>query len=336
MKARWIVRSTLYLTLLAALIVYAAYRRDLDIALSHATAASRLVETPCGRIEYADSGSGIPILIVHGAGGGFDQGMQFATVLDKKGYRVIAVSRFGYLRTPLPLDASARAQARAHACLLDALHISRAAIVGASAGAPSSMLFAVQYPHRTIALVLLVPAVYVPRQGGEPPLRTTPLTSFLFNSALRSDFLFWATTRVARDAIVRSLLATPPALVAGADREERARVSQIVESILPVSQRRLGLLNDAAVTATLERYPLERVSAPTLTISSADDLFGTYEAARYTAEQIPGARFLGFTEGGHVWVGHNDQVLAEIDTFVKSHAASQPLPVAKAADTRPP
>jgi pimeloyl-ACP methyl ester carboxylesterase len=52
------------------------------------------------------------------------------------------MSRFGYLRTPLPADASAAAQADAHACLLDALGIRRAAIVGASAGAPSAMQFA--------------------------------------------------------------------------------------------------------------------------------------------------------------------------------------------------
>src|SRR6185437_6784067 len=105
-------------------------------------------------------------------GGGFDQGRQFAAILANRGYRVIAVSRFGYLRTPLPADASAEAQARAHACLLDALHIRRAAIIGASAGAPSSILFALQYPERVSALGLLVPAAYVPRPGNESPLRT--------------------------------------------------------------------------------------------------------------------------------------------------------------------
>jgi len=45
----------------------------------------------------------------------------------------------GYLRTPMPADASAAAQADAHACLLDALGIRRAAVMGGSAGAPSAL-----------------------------------------------------------------------------------------------------------------------------------------------------------------------------------------------------
>jgi hypothetical protein len=40
---------------------------------------------------------------------------------------------------PLPPDASPAAQADAYACLLDARRIERAAVIGASAGAPSAM-----------------------------------------------------------------------------------------------------------------------------------------------------------------------------------------------------
>ena len=225
------------------------------------------------------------------------------------------MSRFGYLRTPLPADASAQAQARAHACLLDALHIRRAAIIGASAGAPSSILFALQYPERVSALVLLVPAAYVPRPANEPPLRTPPGTEFLFNTALRSDFLFWAVSHAAHDTIVRSVLATPPALLKDASQTEQARVEQVLESILPVSPRRRGLMNDATVTSTLTRYDLEHITAPTLVMSTADDGFGTYDAARYTAEHVPGARFVGFNQGGHLWVGHQEEVMAAIEEF---------------------
>jgi pimeloyl-ACP methyl ester carboxylesterase len=125
------------------------------------------------------------------------------------GFRVIAMSRFGYLRTPLPADASAGAQADAHACLLDALGIERVAIVAASAGAPSSMQFALRHPQRITALVLMVPAAYVPRPANAPPMVTPPFTRFLFDTALRSDFLFWAATRLARPTLIESILATP-------------------------------------------------------------------------------------------------------------------------------
>jgi hypothetical protein len=79
--------------------------------------------------------------------------------------------------------------------------------------------------------------------------------------------------------------------------------------ILPVSARRLGLINDGRICASLTRYDLERIAAPTLGISFKDDLFGTYDAAMYSCEHIPFARFLGYETGGHVWVGHHQQVI---------------------------
>jgi pimeloyl-ACP methyl ester carboxylesterase len=117
--------------------------------------------------------------------------------------------------------------------------------------------------------------------------------------------------------MIRALLATPPALVARAQPAEQARVAAILDGIFPVSERRLGLLNDAYVTTHLERYALEDIGAPTLTISVADDLFGTYDAARYTAEQIPGARFVGYPEGGHVFVGHEAEIVGTIAGFLR-------------------
>jgi hypothetical protein len=68
--------------------------------------------------------------------------------------------------------------------------------------------------HFTSALVLLVPAAYVPRPGGAPSLVTPRGTDFLFETALRWDFLFWLAPRVARDTVLRAILATPPLNVA--------------------------------------------------------------------------------------------------------------------------
>jgi len=77
------------------------------------------------------------------------------------------------------------------------------------------------------------------------------------------------------------------------------------------------LLNDVAVTLSLQRYELERITAPTLVISTADDLFGTFDTARYTADHIPGARFIGYPSGGHVWIGHQEDIAFEIVSFLK-------------------
>jgi pimeloyl-ACP methyl ester carboxylesterase len=298
-------------------LIWAGYQRDIRRERKRAATGSRMAQTACGPIEYAAAGEGPPVLVVHGAGGGYDQGLELGARLASRGLRVVAMSRFGYLRTPLPADASAAAQADAHACLLDALGIRRAAIVGASAGAPSAVQFALRHPDRCSALVLLVPAIYTPRPGGEPPVKTPPGTRFLFETALKSDFFFWAASRFARPVVTRAILATPSEVVKKADAAEKARVGEMLRHILPVSTRGSGLLNDAAVTSSLPRYELERIAVPTLVISMKDDLFGTFDGARYTADHVRGARFTGYATGGHVWVGHQEEILAEIAAFLK-------------------
>jgi 2-hydroxy-6-oxonona-2,4-dienedioate hydrolase len=315
--ARVVVLALALLAVCATVWVTLAYRRDLAHAHGRVSTGSGLAATRSGPIEYATVGTGPPVLFVHGAGGGFDQGLEFGRALADRGFHVIAMSRFGYLRTPLPADAGAAAQADAHASLLDALGIERAAIVGGSAGAPSAMQFALRYPERTSALVLIVPAAYVPRPPGSPSLRTPAGVQVLFETALRSDFLFWVATRVARDTLTRTILATPPTAVRQSSVEEQARVARVLDGILPVSPRRLGLLNDAAITSSIERYELEQISAPTLVVSVADDLFGTFDVARYTAEHISGARFVGYESGGHVWSGHDRELTDEITAFLR-------------------
>ena len=299
---------------------YGLYRRDIDPAYERISTGSQIAMSRCGPIEYALKGEGPPVLVVHGAGGGFDQGLELADSVARAGFRVIAMSRFGYLRTPLPADASAPAQADAHACLLDSLNIRRAAIVGVSAGGPSALQFALRFPDRTAALVLLVPAAYAPRPNQEPPMRTPRGTMFLFNTALRSDFFFWAAGKIAHKTFIRGILGTPPDVVASASAEEQARLQIVLDHILPVRPRRLGLLNDALVTSSLPRYELEQIVAPTLAISTADDLYGTFDGARYTAEHVPHARFIGYPRGGHLLVGRNAEATSEIAGFLRGSA----------------
>ena len=292
--------------------VWLAYQHDLRRERLRVAEGSQVIATRCGPIEFAAAGRGPAVLLVHGAGGGFDQGLGIARELAAHGYRAIAMSRFGYLRTPLPADASPAAQADAHACLLDALGIERAAIVGVSAGAPSSMQFALRHPQRTTGLALLVPLAYAPRP--EPELSSS--ARFMYTQAIKSDFLYWAALRAAPAVVVRTILATPPEVFDAAHAREQARAREVMRNILPVSARQAGLLNDAAVAAALARYPLERIAAPALVVSLKDDLYGTYESARYTAVQISGARFVGFESGGHAWLGHHDEIMAQLFAFL--------------------
>ena len=314
---RWILFAVLTVAFVGAtLLVKWQFDTDMQRARAHAARGSVLLQTRCGPIEYQEAGTGVPLLAVHGSGGGHDQGMAFAAGLASRGIRVIAMSRFGYLRTPMPTDASAAAQANAHVCLLDALGIPKAAIIGGSAGAPSALQLAIRHPDRVSALVLLVPLAYKPPTQADSAPTMPPWVEAAMMRVIGSDFLFWAALHVARDPVIKVVLATPPELLARASPQERARIGAMLDQILPVSLRAEGLRSDTNVGKHLSPSPLESIRAPTLVISARDDRYGTFASARYTAARIPGAKFIGFDEGGHTWIGHNDEVLAAIANLI--------------------
>lgn len=275
---------------------------------------SQVVATRFGDLEYAEAGSGPPFLMIHGTGGGFDQGLMFARRLVSAGYRVIAPSRFGYLRSDMPDDPSPEHQADAFADLLDRLEIERIAIAGGSAGALSALHFAIRHPQRCAALIPIVPAAYAP---GRPPARPWGrVETMIAQSVLGSDLLFWSAISAFPDQITQTLLATDAAVVKAASAEEQARVRAILKSILPVSARAEGLLLDARLAGDPPQMALEKISAPTLAISMEDDRYLTADAARHIASEVKGARLIVYPSGGHVWVGRDAELFAEISGFL--------------------
>ena len=307
-----------------------SYLNEIRRARARVASGSKILQTARGPIEYAEAGKrdGPPVFVIHGAGGGFDQGLDLAHGLIERGFRIIAVSRFGYLRTPLPTDASPAAQADAHAAVLDALNIPRCAVLGASAGGPSAMQLALRHPERVTALVLMVPAAYAPHAAvATPQQRMSAVVNRLMGLVLQSDFLFWLALRVAPRMMIRLILGTPPELLTDADPAERARVQVLLDHILPVSARRLGLLNEAAVVPNLPRFELEHLEAPTLIISARDDVYQTFAGSQYSAEYIPNAEFIGYATGGHLLVGHERETTAAIVDFVKREPALESIGV---------
>jgi pimeloyl-ACP methyl ester carboxylesterase len=204
--------------------------------------------------------------------------------------------------------------------VLDALGIDQAAVLGGSAGAPSALLAAIRHPSRVSALVLLVPIAYKPAAVADSAPPISDRFDALLLQLLGSDFVFWSALHVARDAVIRHVLATPPEQVAAAAGAERARVEELIERILPVSLRAAGIVDDTRLGKSLAPFALSAVRAPTLVVSARDDGFGTHAAAEYTAAQISGARFLGFERGGHLLVGHGERVAAEVEALAKQAA----------------
>jgi pimeloyl-ACP methyl ester carboxylesterase len=304
--------ALLTLTGAAAVLAYSAYRKDLTLARQRVDGKRQFIKTADSTIEFAESGNGPAILVIHGAGGGFDQGLDLGHEFFGDDFRIIAPSRFGYLGTPLPFDASPQAQADAHVRVLDALHIDRVPVVGVSAGAPSALQLALKYPDRCSALLLIVPLVYAPKHA--TPSR--PLSAWL-NAIMRSDFVFWSTTRVAHSFSLKTILGTPIEVYRKASDVDRRRLDDMLRTILPVSRRADGINNDGIVADSLMPSNLASLHVPTLIISAEDCLYGTCEPSRFTASQIPRAKFVSFPTGGHLLTGHSTEVKAHIAEFLQ-------------------
>lgn len=109
----------------------------------------------------------------------------------------------------------------------------------------------------------------------------------------------------------------------------------MLEHILPVSLRADGLLSDSVLGQSLGFSALDSVSAPTLIVSVRDAGFGTYASAEYNASQIRAAKFVGLEHGGHLWVGHDDEVMAEIATLLNRVGAMTQLDLPCQAQFQP-
>jgi pimeloyl-ACP methyl ester carboxylesterase len=296
----------------AAGLAFLFYKNELGRMRDAVSRGSLVANINIGPIEYADSGAGIPLLSIHGAGGGFDQGLTLAADLVGEGFRIIAPSRFGYLRTPIPPDFSPAAQADAHAALLSKLNVPKAVVVGVSAGARSAVELTLRHPDKVAALILIVPALYSPTSPVSIDVsRGNKFAFWAVNAG--GDFAWWATEKIAPSVLIR-FLGVRPALVAAAPQAERDRVMSIIKSVEPLSLRFPGINIDS--TPALHELPLEQIAAPTMIISARDDLFNTLPAAEFAARKISGAKLVVYDTGGHLLVGQVQEVRKAVRTFL--------------------
>ncbi len=116
-------------------------------------------QTAWGDVETVVRGDGPAVLVFHGAPAGYDQALVLAEGLDDAGYKVIAPSRPGYLRTPLGSGLLPSQQADIMVALLDTLDVGKVTLLGVEEGSPAAIEFALKYPQRVSGLVLVSPVL---------------------------------------------------------------------------------------------------------------------------------------------------------------------------------
>lgn len=300
-------------TLLGGGFVWSRFRDAVEAAERRVSGRSQTISTPFGSLEYALAGSGFPLLMIHGTGGGFDQGLSFASALQQRGHRIIAPSRFGYLRSDFPADPSLANQADAFVALLDYLRIDRLPAIGGSAGALSATAFALRHPERCTALILLVPAANV---SGSDPVDMSALQQTAVRVILNSDFLYWSALQTIPERLIGTLLASDPGLLSRVSPSERKRAFAIVSDMMPIHARAKGMLNDAMQAGHPANIDFSGLKVPLLVISAEDDRFGTAVTARKIAAMAPLSELTILPDGGHIWLGHNEAVAERMKAFI--------------------
>lgn len=269
---------------------------------------SEIAKTPAGEVEFSRRGEGPPVLVLHDAAGGYDQGFALAGFLEQEGFEVISMSRPGYLRTPLASGLLPENQADAAAALLGSLSIPRASIVAFGWGAPAALQFALRHPERLSSLVLAAP-VLSPLQ---PAPEAIPFPQAVA-TALTGDVGAWLYHKESEDKPA-SALAQAYGLTADGSAADRTAWTDFVASdpvqlgnfrdlvltLSPLSARETGIRNDILQIRTLPALPLEKISAPTLVIHGGVDKAVPLASVESARAKIPGSAFQLVPDAGHL------------------------------------
>lgn len=307
---RWATIALLGTAALAA----AAFIADIRNAYSRVADASTVVSSPHGSIEFKHGGSGPPVLVVHGSGGGYDQGELIAQAVLGNRFHWIAPSRFGYLRSTFQAHATFDDQARAYADLLDHLGIDKVAVVALSHGGPSALLFAVLYPERVSSLTLLSCGVASSSDAAQEQANQKGDT---LTAIFKHDWLYWATSKLLRGHLM-ALMGANEAVIEGFTKDQRELVDRVIDYMNPVSPRSAGVAFDNK--AAMPNQRIAAIRAPTLVVHAKDDMLQLYRNAEFAASTIPGARLVTFDNGGHLVIAVQQLAIqAEVQQFIRSN-----------------
>lgn len=272
---------------------FVAFFRDSRQAYERIRGKSKVIQSRYGDIEYTDSGSGPPVLVIHGSGGGFDQGELVAGSVLADGFRRICPSRFGYLGSTFREGATFDDQAHAYALLLDSLGVERVAVIALSHGGPSALLFTALYPDRVSSLTLLSAGVASSSEANQAEANRK---GDMLTAIFRHDPLYWSVSKLFKRQLME-LMGADKAVIAGLSADQKGTIGKVIEYMNPVSPRSAGVRFDNQAAMPNER--ISAIRAPTLILHAVDDALQLYRNAEFAAARIPGAELVRFERGGH-------------------------------------
>ena len=272
-----------------------------------------------GQVQYVRLGEGPTILLSHGGLMGYDNAYMLTNLLEG-GYSLLCPSRPGYPGTPLlpGTNDTFELMADMMAGLLDALQITnRVFILGTSAGGPPALQFTLRHPEKTAGLIMwdAVSMPYAPNLSDDnnfiaqylmPATHQDPQSWNMLQGYARYPeevcFQWLQLVVITNDAVRRTL--TKQFM---ADPGSRARLTQFMNTVTPISQRYAGTINESALMYNLPDYPLANITNPVFISHSIYDGDVPIENGYHVLNQVSGPTTnLFFYGGGHMFfLGEN-------------------------------
>ncbi len=296
---------------------YAAAVAAAEDRLAHPAVPVHRATTSYGAVEYARYGTGPAVLVVHGSGGGWDQGVDWAQRRLPPDREVLAVSRFGYLGSPLPSGATTANQADAFAAVLDDAGVDRADVVALSAGSVTAVRFAIEHPGRVRSLLLESPLLPSRRKRVLPPVAAV-------RALLRSERLLW---RLSHSPLLVGLAAGTR--WRDLPEQERRELTAINDTMFPLAPRRAGVLFDRVVAAPemlQDRLPVEAIACPTVVVNARSAVLATHDEAQAFVNRVPNGRLIDIDTGGHVLIGNVEYLRSVVAEFLDDPTGSTTSP----------
>lgn len=276
------------------------------------------LQTKLGAVECAVWGEGPTILALHGAMGGYDQSAMLARAAVHGGFQIVAVSRPGYLGTPLGLGRTPERQADLYAAVLDSLDIHQAAVLAISGGGQSALQFALRHAQRCWGLVLISACTSTLHVK-------LPWRFQLLKSMARWPWLAGAMRKKAAQRPEESARRAIP------DPEmcQRALSDPVAGPMLKDLQlstmhqmalRLPGTQNDITESRQPFSYPVERIALPVLVVHGTADAVVPFADSQALVSRLPDAELLALAEGPHVSLyTHLHEIRSRVTQFLATH-----------------
>jgi pimeloyl-ACP methyl ester carboxylesterase len=303
--------GVIFTVIIVTIYRYSTWKKGLLATLKDGVVAS----TTLGEIEYKLAGEGPTILVLHGGPGGFDQGFLLEYLIGH-GYSILSPSRTGYLGTPFNAI-SYEEQADLCVALMDSLDIEKVVVDGLSAGGPVALFLANNYPERVHGLIM--------EAGVASEYSTEGMLdgwARLFFTKGLDDLSGWFTAvfmGISFAASLRAVLKLETLYekseldefvkLVSNDEARKKWVRDLVNTTLPLSHRKKGLIHDVNLMEKIDVIPVDQISFPALLIYSRMDNDVKWYHAEYLKNNIPHAELFEAHGGHFMWVGEDMEMI---------------------------